>query len=193
MPRRMSFSVRRFAALACLLAGLVALTGCKNERENDAGREGLPQNVGHLDYNVFITRELNLRDAEDRGYYQGPEAPPGFALYGVFLQVCNPNGSVNAPHWMSASNFQIEDTQGNKFKPLQLPANNIWAYKPRPLKEHACIPTIGSLPASGPTNGALIIFRLPLTTLENRPLDLRITAPPSADGLRDTGLIELDV
>jgi hypothetical protein len=193
MPRRMSSSVRRFAVLACLLAGVVAFSGCKNLRENDAGREGLPESVGHLDYNIYITRELNLSDAEDKGYYQGPEAPPGFALYGVFLQVCNPSDKVNAPHWMAASNFQIEDTAGNKFKPLPMPANNIWAYKPRPLKEHACIPAAGSLPSSGPTNGALMIFKLPLATLENRPLDLRITAPPNASGVRESRLVELDI
>jgi hypothetical protein len=193
MPRRMSSTLRRFAVLACLLAGLVALTGCENTRENDAGREGLPEKIGHLDYNVYITRELNLHDAEDKGYYQGAEAPPGFALYGVFLQACNPSGKVNEPHWMASSNFQIEDTAGNKFRPLPLPANNIWAYKARPLKEHACIPEVGSLPAGGPTNGALLIFKLPIATLENRPLDLRITAPPDASGKRDTGLVELDI
>jgi hypothetical protein len=193
MPRRMRSAAPRFALLACLLAGLAALTGCSNTREHKAGREGLPEDIGHVDYNVYITRELNLRDAEDSGYYKGPEAPPGFALYGVFLQACNPSDNVNGPHWMAASNFEIEDTAGNKFKPLPLPADNIWAYKARPLKQNACIPKLGSLASSGPTNGSLLIFKLPLATLENRPLDLRITAPPTADGARDSGLIELDI
>jgi hypothetical protein len=193
MPRRMSSAVRRFAVLACLLAGLVALTGCNNTREHKAGREGLPEEIGHVKYNVYITRELNLKDAEDSGYYKGPEAPPGFALYGVFLQACNPSDSVSGPHWMASSNFEVEDTAGNKFKPLPLPADNIWAYKAQPLKQKACIPKLGSLAASGPTNGALLIFKLPIATLENRPLDLRITAPPTADGKRESGLIELDI
>jgi hypothetical protein len=193
MPRRMPLSRSRIAALACLLAGLVALTGCENTREHKAGREGLPEEIGHVEYNVYITRELNLRDVEDSGYYKGPEAPPGFALYGVFLQACNPSSSVAAPHWMTSSNFVVEDTAGNTFRPLRLPATNIWAYKAQPLKEHACIPALGSLAASGPTSGALLIFRLPLATLENRPLDLRITAPPGANGTRQSGLIELDI
>jgi hypothetical protein len=193
MPRRMKLPARRAALTACLLAILVALTGCENTREHKAGREGLPEEIGHVEYNVFITRELNLRDAEDQGYYKGPEAPPGFALYGVFLQACNPSDKVSAPHWTSAANFEIEDTAGNRFKPLRIPADNIWAYKPQPLKEHACIPKLGTLAASGPTSGSLLIFKLPLATLENRPLDLRITAPPTADGQRDSGLIELDI
>src|SRR3954470_6755577 len=184
MPRRMTLPSRRTGALACLLVSLVALTGCKNTRENDAGREGRPETIGHIDYNVFITRELNLKDVEDRGYYQGPEAPPGFALYGVFLQACNQANSGKGPHWMSASNFQIEDTQGNSFRPLPMPANDIWAYKPQPLKQQNCIPQKGSLASSGPTSGALLIFKLPLASLENRPLDLRITAPPNSSGER---------
>ena len=193
MPRRMTLPSRRTGALACVLISLVALTGCKNTRENDAGREGLPATIGHIDYNVFITRELNLRDVEDRGYYQGPEAPPGYALYGVFLQACNQESNGKGPHWMTASNFQIEDTQGNHFRPLPMPANNIWAYHPQPLRQQNCIPQKGSLAASGPTNGSLLIFRLPLTTLENRPLDLRITAPPNGSGVRESKLIELDI
>jgi hypothetical protein len=192
MRRRVAGKRNILALLSCLLLGLVALSGCKNTRENDAGREGLPEEIGHIEYNVYITRELNLRDTEDMGYYKGPEAPPGFALYGVFLTACNPNEDVKAPHWLASSRFTIEDTQGNTFHPLPLPADNIWAYKARPLKQNACIPKIGSLASSGPTNGSLLIFKLPLQTLENRPLDLIITSPPQ-NGKRDAGRIELDV
>ena len=193
MPRRMKLPRPRTALVACLLAALVALTGCENTREKDAGREGLPEQVGHVDYNVFITRELNPRDNEDSGYYKGPEAPPGFALYGVFLQACNPSTKVSDPHWPAASQFEIEDTQGNTFRPLPLPADNIWAYRGKPLKQGACIPETGSLPAGGPTAGSLLIFKLPLQTLENRPLDLRITAPSELGGKQDSGIIELDI
>jgi hypothetical protein len=193
MPRRMKLHRPRIAVIACLLAGLVALTGCENTREKDAGREGLPEEVGHIEYNVYITRELNLHDVEDSGYYNGPEAPPGFALYGVFLQACNPSTEVKDPHWAAASDFEIEDTQGNKFKPLPLPADNTWAYRGKPLKQGACIPAKGSLTASGPTNGSLLIFKLPLQTLENRPLDLHITAPSTLGGKQESGIIELDI
>jgi hypothetical protein len=193
MPRRMTARLKPFALAACLLAGLVAFTGCENTREKDAGREGAPEDIGHIEYNVYITRELNLRDVEDKGYYRGPEAPPGFALYGVFLTACNPNDSVSAPHWLASSRFVIEDTQGERFTPLPVPATNIFAYKARPLKQNACIPTRGSLASSGPTNGSLLVFKLPLAALENRPLDLIITSPPQENGQRDEGRIELDV
>jgi hypothetical protein len=181
--------------VACLLT--LVLSGCgDNPRENDASREGLPERVGGIDYNVYITRELNLRDVEDLGYYSGPEAPPGFALYGVFLTACNPEEAANSPLVPPATNFTVVDTQGNRFKPVFMPRSNIFAYtsQARPLKHLACIPKAGSLASSGPTNGSLLIFRLPLATLENRPLDLEIVSPPNPkSGEVETGRIELDV
>jgi hypothetical protein len=179
---------------AVALFGAV-LSGCgANPRENNASREGLPERVGGIDYNVYITRELNLRDVEDSGYYKGPEAPPGFALYGVFLTACNPEESATSPNVPAASDFTVIDTQGNRFKPVPIDASNIFAYQAVPLKHLACIPKRGTLASSGPTNGALLVFKLPIKTLENRPLDLEIVSPPDPKtGDRDTGRIELDV
>jgi hypothetical protein len=184
------------AALMCVfaLAGGV-LAGCgSNPRENNAAREGLPERVGKIDYNVYITRELNLRDVEDSGYYNGPEAPPGFALYGVFLTACNPAQAADSPDVPAATDFTVVDTQGNRFKPLTVAPDNVFAYQARPLKHKACVPKAGSLAASAPTNGSLLIFKLPLGTLENRPLDLEIVSPPDpTTGKTQTGRIELDV
>ncbi len=181
------------AALTCV-AALAFLTGCgANLRENNAGREGAPEKVGKIEYNVYITRELNLKDVEDSGYYKGPEAPPGYALYGVFLTACNPATSSSTPNIPAATDFTVIDTQGNRFKPVPLPTDNVFAYHGVPLKHDACIPKIGSLASSAPTNGALLIFKLPLQTLENRPLDLEIVSPPDGSGQTETGRVELDV
>src|SRR3954471_16829386 len=185
------------AAFLCILALFgVLLAGCgDNPRENDASREGLPEKIGGIDYNVYITRELNLKDVEDSGYYKGPEAPPGFALYGVFLTACNPEESATSPNVPAASDFTVIDTQGQRFKPIApVPPDNDFAYQATPLKHLACIPKAGSLASSGPTNGALLVFKLPLRALENRPLDLEIVSPPDPEtGDRDTGRIALDV
>ena len=184
-----------FSCVACLL--VLLLSGCgDNPRENDASREGLPERVGNIDYNVYITRELNLKDVEDLGYYSGPEAPPGYALYGVFMTACNPEDDAHSPLVPPATDFTVIDTQGNRFKPLPLPRSNIFAYtsQARPLKHLACIPKAGSLASSSPTNGSLLIFKLPLDALENRPLDLEIVSPPDpSSGESETGRIELDV
>jgi hypothetical protein len=179
----------------CVTAALggALLSGCgSNPRENDAGREGLPEKIGKLEYNVYITRELNLKDVEDSGYYKGPEAPPGFALYGVFLTACNA-ATDPTPKIPASSDFTIVDTQGNRFKSLPVPADNVFAYHARPLQHKACIPKLGSLASSTPTNGSLLVFKLPLATLENRPLDLEIVSPPDETGRTEIGRIELDV
>jgi hypothetical protein len=182
------------AAFAVCLLALTA-AGCgDNPRENDASREGLPERVGEIDYNVYITRELNLRDVEDSGYYKGPEAGKGFALYGVFMTACNPTEDADTPNVPTASDFTVVDTQGNRFKPLPMADDNVFAYRPTSLKHKACVPKDGSLAASAPTNGSLLIFKLPLDALENRPLDLEIVSPPDPEtGKGETGRIELDV
>ena len=170
-PRRLAV-----ALLACVLASL-ALAGCKSSRPEGVAREGLYEDVAGLDYNVFITRELNIRDAEDRDYYRGPEAPPGSALYGVFIQVCNHGHGYKIPD----TRFTVEDNQGNRYEPLPLPKDNVFAYRPRRLASGACIPEAGSAASAGPTGGALLLFKLPLTTLENRPLELTVEAPAGSE------------
>jgi hypothetical protein len=167
---------------------MLLVAGCKSSRQEGVSREGLYEDVAGLDYNVFITRELNIRDAEDRDYYRGPEAPPGFALYGVFVQVCNHGHGYRFPD----SRFTVEDNQGNSFDPLPLPKDNVFAYRARRLATGACIPESGSAASSGPTAGSLLLFKFPLSSLENRPLELHIEAPPgSKKPVRK--IIELDI
>jgi hypothetical protein len=179
----------------CAIAALLLLSGCgENPRANDAAREGLPEKVGEIDYNVYITRELNLKDIGDSEYYTGPEAPPGFALYGVFLQACNNESEPGSEPVPAATDFTIVDTQGNRFGPRQVQDENPFAYHARGLGHEACIPRTGSLASSGPTAGALLVFQLPLSALENRPLNLEIVSPPHPEtGERETGRVELDV
>jgi hypothetical protein len=178
------------ALVACVVVLSLAASGCKSGRPNGAAREGLNVNVAGLAYNVYITRQLNLRDAEDRGYYRGPEAPPGFALYGVFIKVCNTGHGFRTP---IATTFKVEDNQGNTFRPLPLPADDVFAYRPRLLSHNACIPEPGSAAATGPTEGSLLLFKFPVASLENRPLELLI------EGRRGPGLpaqvkrVELDI
>ena len=106
--------------------------------------------VAGLSYNVYITRELNLRDAEDHGYYAGPEARPGFALYGLFLTVCNDGHGFRTPQTV----FTVEDNQGNRFHPLAVRRSNVFAYRPRRLSHAACIPDTGSPAFSAPSGSA---------------------------------------
>jgi hypothetical protein len=161
---------RTFAAAACVLAlGLVAC-GNKDEKQgvDSPAREGLSLPLAGIDYDVFITRELNLRIPPDKAYYRGPEAPPGKTLYGVFLKACN-----NGKHARrTASDFTIVDNQGERFKPISLPRANPFAYEPTVLLPQSCIPEAGSVAQLGPTAASMLLFEFPLEATENRPFNL---------------------
>lgn len=177
---------RLFAIGALALAVALPLGACSKRRQLPA-REGLGVDVGGLKYTVFITRELNLRDPEDKAYYQGPEAPPGSAYYGVFLSVCNEgNKTVDA-----VQNFAVVTTQGQRFTPVPLARTNPFRYTPQPVAPHRCLPTLQSIAQQGPTNGMLLMFKIPNSAIENRPLDLEIN--PSGQSVPATQRIELDI
>ncbi len=178
-------------ALLAALAATVFVSGCASGREGDAGREGLPEDLAGLSYNVFITRELNIHDSEDMAYFHGPAPPPGYAYYGVFVSVCNSNRS--GPSFQSASGFRIVDTQKDSFYPTPLPASNVFAYQPAVVQPRGCIPPPGGLAAEGPTGGAMLLFKLPIAATENRPMDLIVEAPPGAKGGKRNIAIELDI
>jgi hypothetical protein len=180
-------------ALALALAA-TAFGGCGKADEvqglDEPAREGLAIPLGGIEYNVFITRELNLRITPDKAYYKGPAAPRGQTLYGVFLQACN-----NGKHpQRTAGRFIIKDNQGNEFSPTPQPADNAFAYNARTLAPKECIPQAGSVAQLGPTAGAMLLFELPLSITENRPLELEIEAPhTSLTAKPQRRVVELDL
>jgi hypothetical protein len=186
MLRRSPRSV--VAAAAALLLAVLSLAACgaPEEHVEEPLREGLNIPLAGLTYNVFITRQLNLRDPEDRDYYRGPEAPPNKAHYAIFLQACNDgDGPAEA-----AREFKILDSQGAEFSPLPLEKDNIFAYRPISLPPQECIPNRLSTAAQAPAGGAVLMFLLPLAATENRPLELEIE-PPSGRG--EPARVELDI
>jgi hypothetical protein len=160
-------------AVLALLAAL-GLSACEKGEPgrpgHEAAREGLAIPLDGIDYNVFITRQLNTAIPPDSAYYEGPAPPKGQTFYGIFLQACNHGKRTRR----TAGSFRVEDSQGNRFEPVKLPANNQFAYQPRTLAPDECIPQSGSVAQLGPTAGAMLLFRLPLKDTENRPLELVI-------------------
>jgi hypothetical protein len=185
---------RKTIAAVCVLAVAAtgALAGCggKAGDKKNPIREGIAFPLEGVDYNVFITRELNLKIPPDSAYYKGPEAPKGQTLYGVFLQVCN-NGKKAM---QTAGRFKIVDNQGNEFSPTDLPTDNAFAYHPELLAPKECIPQAGSVAQLGPTAGSMLLFQLPLLNTENRPLDLEIEGPHlTLTGKPQRRSVELDL
>jgi hypothetical protein len=165
--------VTRLALLACLAALVVGAAACGEEEPgvDEPAREGLALPLGGVDYNVFITRRLNPAIPPDDAYVEGPEPAPDETLYGIFVQVCNP--SSDETH-ATIDDFIVVDNQGNEFEPEELPENNHFAYEPRELGPKECIPELGSVAQLGPTAGSMLLFKLPLQTTENRPLELEL-------------------
>jgi hypothetical protein len=167
-------------ALACALAA----TGCGPEPGVDEpAREGLAIDVAGIDYNVFITRELNLEIPPDTAYYTGPPATPGRALYGIFLKACN----VGDEPRETTEEFIVEDNQGTEFEPLELEEDNAFAYNASELAPDGCQPEAGSVAQLGPTAGSMLLFDFSLQSLENRPLELVIGSG------EDVKRVELDL
>ena len=136
---------------------------------DEPAREGLAIEMGGVDYNVFITRQLNPEITPDDAYV-AEDPPPGETLYGVFIEVCNVSDDQRTP----TDEFVILDNQGNRFEPKELPEDNQFAYQAVPLDPEECIPEAGSVAQLGPTAGSMLLFELPLQTTENRPLELEV-------------------
>jgi len=186
--RRLSFLAACALALACV--GLFAGCGKSSNKPGETVREGLSTPLGGLRYTVFLTRQLNLANEEDKGYVPGrQEAPPGKGLYGVFIEACNKGDKEAA----AASRFFIEDAQGDKFEPEGLAQDNPFAYHGGPVQPKNCEPAKGSLAQQGPTSGALLLFELPLAATENRPLELHIEGSPNAAGRPEEARVILDI
>ena len=178
-------------ALSLALAGGLAACGASEEDlgVEEPAREGLAIPIGGLDYNVFITRQLNLAITPDKDLYEGEPAKPGNTLYGVFVQVCN-DGDDTLP---SAEEFVVKDNQGIEFEPVEMPEDNAFAYHPQELAPEQCIPEDGSVAQQGPTAGSMLLFDLPLENTENRPLELEVTSPDSPEHESETKRFFLDL
>ena len=186
MPARMP---RRLVMLLCL-AVLAAVAGACGEADVEQGveepaREGIAVPLDGVDYNVFITRQLNTKIPPDDAYVdEDIEQGRDETLYGVFIQVCNRSDDTHE----TTDSFKIVDSQGNEFEPEELPEDNPFAYHARELAPDECIPETGSVAQLEPTAGAMILFRLPLANTEFRPLELEV------EGSGDEGLkFELDI
>jgi hypothetical protein len=168
----MDVPLRRLALAACVLGLSVGVAACGDDEPgvDEPAREGLALDLDGVDYNVFITRQLNPEIPPDDTYYTGPEPAPDETLFGVFIQACNNSDEAR----QTADSFTIVDNQGNEFEPEQLDAGEVIAYEPGELDPKECIPEAGSVAQLGPEAASMLLFRLPLQVTENRPLELEI-------------------
>jgi len=191
--------LRKLALLAAAALATAALGACgeshtKVTTGTYAGESGASApylNVGPLIYQVQLSRELNPTNSEDSGYFEGvPYAEgrllPGQEWFGVFMQVYN-----NTEHAHAASqSITISDTEGNVYHPLSVLGTNHYVYRGGLVPAKSVLPAPDTTAAFGPTQGALLLFKIKVISLDNRPLEIKIAEP---EGLVASASAELDV
>lgn len=170
---------RRLLALLALLSMTVAISGCGVEEVVTEGEtEGIWVDVGPLDYHIEGSRQLNPSVVPDDRYLAG--LPEGEAQpkaeeiwFAVFLRIENKTDKPS----MTAEEFEIEDTVGNKYEPVEIDTEaNPFAFEPTELGAKETIPHPDSTQRFN-TAGSMVLFKLPLTTIADRPLLFFIKAP----------------
>ncbi|MEA2272425.1 MAG: hypothetical protein QOI98_1133 [Solirubrobacteraceae bacterium] len=155
----------------------LSLSACGNKQSvvTSAESEGIYLDLDSLKYQVQVSRELNPSDREDRAYMAGltpadRALAPDEVWFGVFLQVQNDTGQSHP----SAQQFKIEDTERNVYRPVPLASINSFAYRPTTLDPKGLIPLPDTPAYDGPTQGAVVLFKLKEPSFDNRPLVLSI-------------------
>jgi hypothetical protein len=147
--------------------------------------------VGPLSYEVQLSRELNPTNAEDAAYLQGlsvaeRQLAPGQEWFAVFVQVYNKSSQPLS----SASDLTISDSQGNTYVPVVPSQINPFAYRAGTVAAKGQLPVADTTANSGPTQGALLLYKIQTVSLDNRPLELKIVDPTDST---QTATAELDV
>ena len=79
---------------------------------------------------------------------------------------------------------------GDEFEPVELdPDVNVFAYEPRPIPPGELLPELNSPASDNTIRGALLLFKVKVQSLYNRPLELEIES--SSGG--DDAVVDLDV
>ena len=195
----MSSRLRKFPPAALALLAVLALGACGDSHTKVttgtyAGESGAAApylDVGPLVYQVQLSRELNPYNTEDAPYLRGvPPAEaklaPGQEWFGVFIQVFN-HGEAPQP---AAERLTVTDTQGNGYFAVQPDQTNEFAYRGGIVPAAGRLPVLDSVAANGATQGLLLLYKIRVVSLDNRPLEIRIVDPTNP---RLTASAELDV
>jgi hypothetical protein len=185
------------AALAAFAALALGACGDSHTRvttgtyAGGSGKNAPYLDVGPLAYEVQLSRQLNPYDTEDASYLLGltpaqRELRPGEEWFGVFMQVYNES---SLPH-PAATDFTITDTEGNTYYPLTPGPANLFAYRAGVVPAGGRIPALDTVAADGPTQGAVLLYKIKVESLNNRPMTIKIVDPGDAT---QTASAELDV
>ena len=168
--------------LAIASSALVALgaTACgRTANPSTAENDGVYVTGGNVTYQLQVSRELNPYATEDAQYIKGVPAADAtldanHLWYAVFLWAKNQTRQLQ----VTAGNFDILDTAQNHYYPVPLgTAANPYAWTSEELTPNAIEPKPDTTASFGPTQGGLLLFKLPNVVYDNRPLMLEIRSP----------------
>lgn len=195
----MSSPLRKLPLAALAVLAALALGACGDSHTKvttgtyagESGANAPYLNVGPLEYEVQLSRELSQFDVEDSAYLQGltpaqRKLEPGQEWFGVFMQVYNNTSHAH----LASDNLTISDTQNNVYTPVVPGPRNLFAYRGGIIPAKGRLPELGTVAANGPTQGELLLYKIQIVSLDNRPLELKIVDPTDA---AQTASAELDV
>jgi hypothetical protein len=182
------------ALCVTLLLGACGDSHTKVTTGTYAGESGVNApylDVGPLVYEVQLSRQLNPYDAEDATYLEGlspaeRKLEPGQEWFGVFVQVYNHTSQTQ----LASSDLTIADTQGNHYTPLVPRGSDPFIYRGGPVQAKSQIPEPNSVADDSPIQGALLLYKIKVISLDNRPIELKIADPADAS---QAASAELDV
>lgn len=156
-----------------LVAASLAVSACGYSSSSKDVVEGEPVKLGELQYNVVFSRYFNPSDAEDSAYLVGqPPAPAGSTYFGVFFAVKNESGEAQP----LPRSFEIVDAEHKTYRSIS--SKSLYAF---PLggtvEAEEQVPALDSTAQQGPIEGSLVLFELPTSASDNRPLTLEIPGP----------------
>jgi hypothetical protein len=160
------------AALA-LAVLTVTISACGYSSDSKEVVEGEVVELGDLKYQVVFSRFLNPNDNEDSAYLVGQSPPKkGSSYFGIFLEVQN----KSEENQKLAETFTIADADNQTFDAI--PTESLYAFPfGGEVEPQEPIPAPDSTPQQGPIEGSLVLFELPSSASENRPLTLSIDGP----------------
>jgi hypothetical protein len=195
----MSSRLRKISSVVLAVVAVFALAACGDSHTKvttgtyagESGKNAPYLNVGPLVYEVQLSRELNPANIEDAAYLKGltpaeAHLAPGQEWFAVFMQVWN-HTSTALP---AANELTISDTQNNVYTPIVPTAENEFAYRGGLVPGKGELPLPESVASQGATGGAVLLYKIQVVSLDNRPLELKIVDPGDPT---QTASAELDV
>ncbi len=191
--------LRKLPLAVPALVAVLALSACGDSHTRittgtyagESGANAPYLNVGPLLYEVQLSRELNPANSEDASYLQGltpaeRKLEPGQEWFGVFMQVYN-NSNNEYP---AATSITVTDTQENSYIPIIPGEANEFAYRGGIVPVKNQIPLPGTVADDDPAEGLVLLYKIQIVSLDNRPLELKIVSPEDPS---ESASAELDV